>query len=125
MHFRKQAPGLDCPLDHEYSEEEWRAFVACAREGMVSGGRLHNDFEVEIDGHDLSSREVEKAVRQDACLVLFETDLTPRLGLWDPRSELFLVGTVPDGLVLTAFPLEGERAERYLQTRSRVRWLKR
>ena len=125
MPFEKQVPGLDCPLDHEYSEQEWRAFIRCAREGMESGERLHNDFEVEIDGHDLSSRRVEQAIRQDASLVLFETDSTPRLGLWDPHSELFLVGTIPDGLILTAFPLEGGRAERYLETRGWVRWLRR
>ena len=116
---------MPCPLDREYSEEEWHAFVECARKGMASGERLHNDFEVEVARHDLPTREVEKAVRADASLVVFETDTTPRLGLWDPHSELFIVGTIPDGLILTAFPLEGERAQRYLNTRDGVRWLKR
>jgi hypothetical protein len=110
MRLEKQVPGLDCPLDHEYSHEEWRAFVRCAREGMESGERLHKEFydEVEVK-HGLSPREVERAVRTAASLLLYEMEGTPRLGLWDPEKGFFVVGTLPDGFVLTAFQLVDER----------------
>ena len=127
MPFAKQVPGLDCPLDHEYAHEDWTAFVKCAREGMASGERLHKEFDAKVAAHEVEPREVERAVRADAVLVRYiNRKGRDTLGLWDPHSRLFLVATIPDGLVLTAFPLEDEQHWKSYVTRLEgLRWLRR
>ena len=124
--MKKQVPGLACPLDHEYSVEEWRAFLRCAREGMASGERLHNDFELEVAAHSVPTRAVERAARSDASLVRYVNhEGREALGLWDPHSRLFVVCTVPDGLVLTAYELRDEQHwERYINSFESLRWLR-
>lgn len=125
MRPKKQVPGLECPLDHEYSAEEWRAFVACARKGMESGERLHHEFDAKMAEHGLAPRQVETSVHFGAALACFVNQGVPRLALWDPRQRLVVIATVPDGLVLTAFPLRpGRDARDYLYGFDEVRWLK-
>ena len=125
--MKKQVPGLACPLDHEYSVEEWQACLRCAREGMASGERLHKEFYAEIAGHWEPAREVERSVRADSSLIRYiNNEGCEALALWDPHSRLFVVGTVPDGLVLTAFPLDDEEHfERYVGRFRGLRWLRR
>ena len=125
MPIAKQVPGLDCPLDHEYSEEEWRAFVQCAREGMESGERLHNEFDAKMTEHGLSPRQVERAVHLGTALAHFVNQGMTRLAAWDPQQRLVIIATVPDGLILTAFPLRpGREPETYLYGFDEVRWLR-
>jgi hypothetical protein len=125
MRLEKQVPGLDCPLDHEYSEEEWRAFVQCAREGMESGERLHNEFSAKLEEKGLKEGEVQRALRSGAWLTIYRKSTASRLGLWDPRSDLMVVGTIPDGLILTAFRLPLHRAAAYLERQADQGWLRR
>jgi hypothetical protein len=127
MPSEPSVPGLDCPLDREYSEAEWQAFLRCAREGMASGERLHRELYAKAAEHSVGPWDVEHAVRADAALVRY-TNRNGRdtLGLWDPHSRLFVVGTIPDGLVLNAFRLDDEQHwERYVSRFERLRWLKR
>ena len=116
---------LDCQLEQEYSEEEWRAFLQCAREGMKSGERLHREFDAKMAQRHQSPRRVEKALSGGAGLVTYEDDGRPRLALWDPTSELLVVATVPEGLVLTAFAVHAPRIDAYLRSFEKTRWLRR
>jgi hypothetical protein len=126
MDREARAPGLDCSLDHEYSTEQWRAFVQCAREGMHSGARLHHEFDAKMVEHEIAPREVERAVNMKASLAYFESRGTPRLLLWDPSRRMVVVGTVPDGFVLTAYRLADSRDhEEYIGRLDGMRWLKR
>ena len=117
-------PGLACPLDHEYSEEEWRAFVQCAREGMESGKRLHHEFSAKLVEKGIPAARAEQAITSEACLSVYEKEGLPRLGLWNPRSEMMVIGTVPAGLILTAFRVPAPRARVYLEAQIGQRWLR-
>ena len=116
---------LDCQLETEYTDAEWRAFVDCAREGMTTGERLHHEFDAKLAEHQVSPREAEHSIASEACLSFYVKDGLPRLGLWNPRSEIMIVGTVPDGLVLTAFPMAARRAKAYVERQTGHRWLRR
>jgi hypothetical protein len=92
---------------------------------MASGERLHNEFDAKMAEHGLSPRQVETSVHLGGALAYFVNLGAPRLALWDPRQRLVIIATVPDGLVLTAFPLRpGRDAQDYLYGIDEVRWLK-
>jgi hypothetical protein len=116
---------LDCQIETEYNDAEWRAFVECARQGMTSGERLHHEYDAKIEAHGLSPRQVEHAVHGQAALAYYEHNGVPRLALWDPQQRVVVVGTVPDGLILTAYPLKRTRDHvEYISSFENVRWLR-
>lgn len=97
---------LDCQLEQAYSEAEWQAFVACAREGMESGERLDDEFYPKIAGHGRSDREVALAVRRKASLVTYEKDGAGKLAVWDPDSKIFVIARLPSGSIFNAFKVQ-------------------
>ncbi len=116
---------LNCQLETEYTAEEWRAFVECAREGMGSGERLHHEYDAKVAAHGVSPRQVEHAVHGESSLVHFESEGLPRLLLWDPRQRMIVIGTVPDGLILTAYRLKRARDHlQYIKSLEKARWLR-
>jgi hypothetical protein len=92
---------------------------------MASGERLHNELSAKLEEKGLGEGEVQRALRSDAWLTVYKKGTALRLGLGDPRSELMVVGTIPDGLILTAFRLPGHRAAAYLERQADQRWLRR
>ena len=75
---------LDCQLEREYTEEEWRAFVDCARRSFASGEALHNEFSAKIAAHDVREARVERSLSRQGSLLIYEHAGRPRLAAWHP-----------------------------------------
>lgn len=120
--LRDEELGIHCPLQREFTEEEWQAFLKCARHGFASCGRIHKEFTAKIEDHFLSENEIERALQERSMLVSYENHGLPRIGLWDPVQGIFIVGTVPAGLFLTAFRVKDFGG--YITRRESVLWLR-
>jgi hypothetical protein len=114
---------LDCQLEREYTKEEWRAFVDCAREGFLTGKGLDNEFYPKIGVHGVSDREVGLAIRLRSRLFRYEKDGSDKLAVWDPDSRLLVIARLPSGLIFNAF--EVLDINEYMGRQPKARWLKR
>ncbi len=72
---------LDCQLEREYTEEEWRAFLDCAQRSCASGEGLHKEFTTKIAAHGVREQQVERSLTCQASLLAYEHYGRPRLGL--------------------------------------------
>ena len=113
---------LDCPLEREYTEKEWARFLGCARHSFESGEGLHKEFSAKVGAHGVREQRVRRSLTRHAVLLTYEHFGCLRLGLWHPETELFVIATLPDGLILNAFPVEDMSA--YADGLMKVRWLR-
>ena len=114
---------LNCPLNKEYTDGQWSAFLACAKEGFKSGQRLDKEFYTKIGQHPVSERDVDLAIRRGSCLLFYKKDGSCKLGLWDPRSEVFVIAKVETGRIFNAFRVSN--IDRYARSFDDVQWLRR
>ena len=112
---------LDCHLERDYTEEEWRALVDCARRSFASGEALHKEFAAKIAAHNVREARVERSLSRQASLLIYEHAGRPPLAAWHPETELFVIATLPDGLIFNAYPIEGVSA--YARRLKGARWL--
>ena len=114
---------LDCQWEREYTEEEWRAFIACVRSGFLTGERLDKEFYPKIAVHRHSDAEVDRTLRKQAWLLTYRKDGKERLAMWDPGTELMVIARLPEGTIFNAFRVP--EMEDYAQRLGGLRWLRR
>ncbi len=112
---------LDCQLERGYTEEEWRAFLDCARRSFDSGEGLHKEFSAKLVTHGVREERVRRSLTRQASLLVYEHSGRPRLALWHPETELFVIATVRGGLIFNAYPVE--RVSAYARRLKGSRWL--
>lgn len=120
--LRDEELGISCPLQRELTEEEWQAFLKCARHGFRTCDRIHNEFTPKIEEHDITELQIERALHPRSRLIAYEHEGMARLGLYDPEQCIFLIGTLPKGEFFNAF--EREEIDRYAANLEDVRWLR-
>ena len=112
---------LDCPLEREYTGEEWARFLDCARHSFESGEGLHKEFSAKIGEHGVREERVRRSLTRQASLLIYQHSGWPRLALWHPETELFIIAALPDGLILNAYLVE--RVSAYARRLTGARWL--
>jgi hypothetical protein len=113
-----------CQVDRAYTDEEWRAFLACARKGFETGEGIHREFYAKIEAHSVRESEILATLRaRGAKLVAYEHLGMGRIAMWVEQLGILVIGTEKEGLILSAF--EPPDIDRYVEGMAKVRWLRR
>ena len=113
-----------CQVEDEFDEEEWTAFVECARQVWESGKFRHRALDAKLsERDDVSEAHIRNAIWRGAFLVAYQDDGMERVTLYDrDRGKGFVVVcTLKDGII-TAY--RATNFERSLQTKTNIRWLR-
>ena len=115
-----------CQVEEEFTDEEWVAFIACAR--TTWGEFIHNDFEAKRqDKHpEVRDADIDRAIRRSACLVVYGEEGDERLALYDVMGRgLVVVAKLAetDHGVYTAY-FTGNFDRRVRKTKTNAKWLR-
>jgi len=101
----------DCQqVEHEFSEDEWDAFIECARNTFDRGDFIHNEFEAKRQEkhRETSDRDILNAMSSRAYLVAYPDEWgRERVYLWDPQGKNTLIVCTLDDGILDAYPATG------------------
>lgn len=113
-----------CQVEQEFDEEEWPAFIKCARRVWKSGDFRHRELEEKLSDHNVREADVRNAIWKGAYLVAYRDKGMERVTLYDrDRGKgLVVVCTLKDGII-TAY--RATNFEQSLRTKTNIRWLRR
>jgi hypothetical protein len=117
-------------IDHEFSDEEWSEFRACARRHCARPDAFGKEVAAKLAERGLAEVSVERSVTARAKLVSYYHDgdqAMGRVGLWSPEQCVFVVASAVTGLILTAFAMDEGSLMRYVRAEQMggLTWLRR
>ena len=116
--------------DGEYAEDEWTAFVRCARRHCDRPDVLHKDAVWKMEERGISDQRLRSSVNAGAKVVAYEhwgDEGKKRFMLWCPDSKCLIIASRNDGLILSVEKMGYERFVQYTRAHqnANLRWIRR